>query len=438
MRMYDIIEKKAAHGVLSTQEMQWFMDGLCREEIPDYQTSALLMAIFLNGMTDAEMAKWTELMAKSGDQVDLSAIAGIKVDKHSTGGIGDKTSVILGPMVAACGGKLAKMSGRGLGFTGGTVDKLESIPGFNTALDQQVFLDLVNTVGMAITGQTGHVAPADKKLYALRDVTATVNSIPLIASSIMSKKLAAGADKIVLDVKVGGGAFMKTLDDGRKLARAMVAIGEHSGRETVAFLTNMDRPLGRCVGNLLEMQEAYETLRGKGPQDLTELCLWLTGKMLSLAGQGDFDACRDRAARSLGDGTAAAKFLEFLRAQGGDVSVLDDPWNHYEKPASQTVTAAESGWFDVISSEAIGKASVLLGAGRASKEDAIDFTAGIVLACAAGDRVTAGQTLYTLYAADPARLAAGAAAMECGVRVAQEAPRAEPLILDVIDRTKLD
>lgn len=435
--MYDILEHKAAGKPLSRAEIQFFMDNLCQDRIPDYQTSALLMAIFLNSMADSELADWTDAMAKSGDLVDLSAVAGIKVDKHSTGGIGDKTTLILGPIIAACGGRLAKMSGRGLGFSGGTIDKLEALPGFRTALDEAEFIRLANTVGFAVTGQTANVAPADKKLYALRDVTATVNSIPLIASSIMSKKLASGSDKIVLDVKVGTGAFMKTLPDARRLAAAMVAIGEKNGRETVAVLTNMNRPLGRCVGNLLELQEAYRTLCGQGPDDLTELCLYLSAQMLSMAGKGSPDDCRAQARQSLRSGAAAAKFLEFAAAQGGDVRVLGHPEVCYPPAACQTVCADRDGFFSVVSSEAIGKASVALGAGRLTKEDSIDFTAGIVLEAAVGEPVRAGAPLCRLYAADAARLQDGAAELAAAIRIEPEAPPAEPLILDVIDRWAL-
>ena len=437
MHAYDILAKKAARQELTPEEMQFFLDGVCRGTIPDYQTSALLMAIFLNGMTDRELAAWTEIMARSGDLVDLSAIEGVKVDKHSTGGIGDKTTVILGPIIAACGGKLAKMSGRGLGFSGGTIDKLESLPGFNTSLEESEFIRLVNTVGMAITGQTANVAVADKKLYALRDVTATVNSIPLIASSIMSKKLASGADKILLDVKVGSGAFMKTLEDGRKLAAAMVTIGEHNGRETVAILTNMNRPLGRRVGNLLEMQEAYETLCGHGPADLTELCLWLSARMLSMAGLGSFDDCRAKAERSLADGSAAAKFREFVAAQGGDFQVIEHPEVHYAAPASAVLAAESDGFLTVRSAETIGRASVALGAGRMTKEDPIDFTAGIVLEAAPGEAVTRGQALCRLYAADGSRLEEAKAILRDAFAVLPEAPAPEPLILDVVDRQSL-
>ena len=433
MRMYDILEDKAAGRALTEAQIHWFMDGLCAGTIPDYQTSALLMAIFLNGMAEDELAVWTDAMARSGDTVDLSAIAGVKVDKHSTGGIGDKTTFILGPIVAACGGRLAKMSGRGLGFSGGTIDKLESIPGLRTDLSRAEFVRLANEVGVAVTGQTADVAVADKKLYALRDVTATVNSIPLIASSIMSKKLASGSDKILLDVKVGSGAFMKTAGDGRALARAMVDIGRRSGKETVAILTNMDRPLGRCVGNLAEMQEAYRTLQGCGPADLTELCLWLAAKMLAMAGRGSFDDCRVRAERSLRDGSAAEKFLAFLAAQGGDTRVLEHPETHYAAPQERVVTAERAGYLAVASAEDIGKASVALGAGRLTKEDAIDFTAGVIFEASPGEAVSAGQPLCRLLAADGSRLAEGEALLRRALRVDAAPPAPEPLILDVVE-----
>lgn len=437
MRVYDIIEKKADRGELTGAEMKFFLDGVCDGSIPDYQTASFLMAVYLNGMTARELAEWTILMARSGDLVDLRAIDGVKVDKHSTGGVGDKTTLILGPIVAACGGKLAKMSGRGLGFSGGTIDKLESLPGLRTALEPETFIRLVNTVGMAVAGQTANVAPADKKLYALRDVTATVNSIPLIASSIMSKKLAAGADKILLDVKIGSGAFMKTVERGRELAAAMVSIGEENGRETVAMLTNMDRPLGRCVGNLLEVQEAWRTLRGEGPDDLTELCLTFAARMLSMAGLGTVEDCRERAERSIRDGSAAAKFQAFLEAQGGDFRAVEQPELFYPAPRSRVIEAERDGWFAVRSAETVGKASVSLGAGRLRKEDAIDFTAGMVFSCGPGEAVVKGQPLCTLYAADEAKLDEGSEILQAALSVRDEKPDEEPLILGVVDKSVL-
>lgn len=434
MHIYDIIEKKAAKGALTQAEMKFFLDGVCDGSIPDYQTSAFLMAVFLNGMTPEELAEWTILMAHSGDMVDLRGISGVKVDKHSTGGVGDKTTLVLGPIIAACGGKLAKMSGRGLGFSGGTIDKLESVPGLRTALEPETFIHLVNTVGMAVAGQTANVAPADKKLYALRDVTATVNSIPLIASSIMSKKLAAGADKILLDVKIGSGAFMKTVEQGRELASAMVSIGEANGRETAAMLTNMNRPLGRCVGNMLELREAWQTLCGKGPDDLTELCLAFAARMLRMAGLGTDTECRKRAERSIQDGTAAEKFRAFIEAQGGDFRAVEQPDLFYQTPLNRIITAEQDGWFAVRSAEMVGKASVSLGVGRLRKDDAIDYMAGIVFACGSGEAVRKGQPLCTLYASSEARLEEGAQMLSGALTVLNEKTAEEALILDVIDK----
>lgn len=435
VRVYDIIEKKAARGELTGEEMKFYLDGLCAGRVPDYQSAALLMAIFLNGMTERELAVWTGLMARSGDMADLSAIEGVKVDKHSTGGVGDKTTVILGPIVAACGGKLAKMSGRGLGFSGGTIDKLESIPGFNTALTRDEFIRLVNRVGMAVAGQTANAAPADKKLYALRDVTATVNSIPLIASSIMSKKLASGADKLLLDVKVGSGAFMKTPEDGRRLAEAMVRIGEENGRETAAVLTNMNRPLGRCVGNLLEMREARRALEGRGPEDLHTLCVELAARMLAMAGLGRLDECREEAEGSIRSGAASAKLREFIEAQGGDFRVLDGPSAYYPEPLCRVLEAPSDGYASIRSAEAVGKASVALGAGRLRKEDAIDYTAGIVFEIDPGEAVRKGQPLARLYASSEARLDEGAAILAGALALPPSPPPPEPLILGEIGRS---
>lgn len=437
MHVYDIIEKKAARQALTGEEMKFFLDGVCSGSIPDYQTAAFLMAVYLNGMTERELAEWTVLMARSGDMVDLRAIEGIKVDKHSTGGVGDKTTLVLGPIVAACGGRLAKMSGRGLGFSGGTIDKLESVPGLSTALEPEKFIHLVNTVGMAVAGQTANVAPADKKLYALRDVTATVNSIPLIASSIMSKKLAAGADKILLDVKIGSGAFMKTAEQGRELAAAMVSIGAGNGRETVAMLTNMDRPLGRCVGNMLELQEAWHTLRGEGPDDLTELCLTFAARMLSMALLGTETECRARAERSIQDGSAAERFRMFVEAQGGDFRAVEQPEQFYDAPRSRVLEAERDGWFAVQSAETVGRASVSLGAGRLRKEDAIDYMAGIVFQCGPGEAVRKGQPLCTLYASEEAKLDEGAEILRGALTVRETEPPAEDLILGVVTQDTL-
>lgn len=431
MRMYDILEKKADGGTLEKEEMDFFVRKLCAGELPDYQTAALIMAIYVRGMSDKEAAQLTDVMAKSGDQVDLSGIQGVKVDKHSTGGIGDKTTLILGPLAAACGGTVAKMSGRGLGFTGGTIDKLESIPGFRTALSEEEFIRLVNQNGFALTGQTANVAPADKKIYAMRDVTATVASIPLIASSIMSKKLASGADRFLLDVKVGSGALMKTEEDARKLARLMIAIGRENGRETEAVLTNMDRPLGKAVGNLLEVQEAAAVLRGEGPEDLRELCLYLVSRMLVLGGLGTEEECRARAEKALADGSALAAFERFIVDQGGDPTVIDRPEKAYRTPACREIRAGKSGWFTVRSAEDIGKASVRLGAGRLAKEDALDYTAGLYFQADVEEKVEKGDVLYRIYGADESRFDEAEGILAQAVQIAEEEPVKKPLILAV-------
>ena len=434
MRMYDVIEKKADGGVLNTDEMQFFVEGLCSGQVPDYQAAALIMAIYIRGMTDEEASELTRLMAESGEQMDLSEIKGIKVDKHSTGGVGDKTTLILGPLVAACGGTVAKMSGRALGYTGGTIDKLESIPGFRTSLSKEEFVDLVNENGFALTGQTADVAPADKKVYALRDVTATVASIPLIASSIMSKKLASGADKFLLDVKVGSGALVKKKEEAVKLAKLMVAIGKKNGRETEAVLTNMGRPLGRAVGNLLEVQEAVAVLQGKGPTDLRDLCLYLAAEMLALGGvcDGNAMACRKKAVQALKDGSALAVFEKFVRSQGGDMDCIYHPEKAYPTPAEREVKAWASGYLQSAMAEAIGRASVCLGAGRETKEDSIDFTAGIRFEVDFGAAVEEGRTICRLYSQDPSRFAEAEEILKEALRISEEKPGAEPMIYGIV------
>ena len=398
MRMFDVIAKKRDGETLSKEELQFVIDGYVSGQIPDYQMSALLMAIYLRGMTDQETAQLTDIMAHSGDMVDLSAIHGIKVDKHSTGGVGDKTTLVITPIVAACGVKIAKMSGRGLGHTGGTVDKMESVPGTRTSLDRQEFFDQVNRIGISVIGQSGNLAPADKKIYALRDVTATIGCVPLIASSIMSKKLAAGSDCILLDVKTGNGAFMKTLDGSIQLAQAMVAIGAHNGRKVAALITDMDTPLGYNIGNSLEVIESVEVLKGRGPADLTEVCYQLAANMLLLAGKGTLAECRKMAEEAVASGAAYEKLKQMFAAQGGDVSVLDDPDKFAKAKYSREIRADQSGWLYATNTEMIGNASVLLGAGRITKEDVIDFAAGIVLHKKTGDKVEAGECLATLYA----------------------------------------
>lgn len=429
MRMYDIIAKKRDGGVLTPQELEFAVNGFVAGEVPDYQMSALLMAIYLRGMTAAETAQLTEIMARSGDQVDLSAIEGVKVDKHSTGGVGDKTTLVITPIVAACGVRIAKMSGRGLGHTGGTVDKMESVPGTRTSIGREEFFAQVNRIGISVIGQSGNLAPADKKMYALRDVTATVGCIPLIASSIMSKKLAAGSDCILLDVKTGNGAFMKTSEESIELAKAMVDIGQRHGRRVAALITDMNTPLGHNIGNSLEVAESVAVLKGHGPADLTEVCYQLAANMLLLAGKGTLPECRAMAERAVASGAAFQKLKELFAAQGGDTRVLDDPSLFAPAKASRDVLAPRSGFLYATDTEKIGGASVLLGAGRLKKEDPIDFAAGIVLHKKAGDRVQAGEPLATLYADDEARFAAAEEMFLDALQFADQAPALPPLVL---------
>lgn len=428
MRMYDIIERKRNGAELTDEEIEFFVDGYVSGDIPDYQASALCMAIYYQGMSARETARLTMDMVHSGDVVDLSAIPGIKVDKHSTGGVGDKTSLVVAPIVASCGVRMAKMSGRGLGHTGGTLDKLESVPGLSTAIERERFEQIVSAVGVAIIGQTGNLVPADKKLYALRDVTATVDSLPLIASSIMSKKIAAGSDKILLDVKCGSGAFMKTVDDAVALAESMVSIGEHVGRTTVALITDMGRPLGRCIGNALEVSEAAATLRGEGPQDLTDICVELAGNLLFLAGKGELDACRSMARGQIANGEGFAKLKEMLVAQGGDVSVLEDGCKALVEPRlSRELRATEGGFIYAMDTERCGIASVALGAGRAKKEDSIDYSAGIILERKTGDELHEGDLLATLFAADEGLLDEGERIFRAALDIRDERPAHIPL-----------
>ena len=404
MRIYDIIRHKRDGMALSDEEIAFFVQGFTHGSIPDYQASALLMAIFLRGMSPRETATLTDCMAKSGDWVDLSSIPGIKVDKHSTGGVGDKTSLIIGPIVAACQVPVAKMSGRGLGHTGGTVDKLESIPGLRTAVDQQEFFRMVQEAGIAIVGQSGNIAPADKKLYALRDVTGTVEHLSLIASSIMSKKLAAGSDAILLDVKTGSGAFMKTLEDSVALAQAMVDIGTRNQKKTMALVTDMDTPLGYAIGNSLEVIEAVETLQGKGPGDLTALCLELAAHMLVLAEKGSFEECRQLAQQAVASGEAFRRLVQMVKVQGGDPAVLEDTAKFPKAPLITHLKATQSGYLRHIHTETCGMASVVLGAGRTRKEDPIDHRAGIVLRKKPGEPVGVGETLAELHTAKEEQL----------------------------------
>ncbi|CEG27722.1 pyrimidine-nucleoside phosphorylase [Bacillus sp. B-jedd] len=393
-----MIEKKRDGLELSSEEISFIIDGYTDGSIPDYQVSAFTMAIYFNGMTEEERANLTMAMVKSGDQIDLSGIEGIKVDKHSTGGVGDTTTLVLGPLVAAAGVPVAKMSGRGLGHTGGTIDKLESVSGFHVEIANQEFIDLVNKNKIAVIGQSGNLTPADKKLYALRDVTATVDSIPLIASSIMSKKIAAGADAIVLDVKTGAGAFMKTLEDSRELAKAMVRIGNNVGRKTMAVISDMSQPLGYAIGNALEVKEAIDTLKGEGPEDLTELSLTLGSHMVYLAGKAKSLAeARTILEKAINDGSALEKMKVFLSSQGGDSSVVDDPSRLPQAKYIIELEAEEDGFVSEIIADEVGTAAMLLGAGRATKESEIDLAVGIVLKKKIGDQVKKGESLASIH-----------------------------------------
>ena len=405
MNMVDIIQKKKEGKALSPEEIKWFIEGYVKGDIPDYQASALLMAVCLKGMDEEETFCLTDAMRYSGDTIDLSPIKGVKVDKHSTGGVGDKTTLIVAPLAAACGVPVAKMSGRGLGFTGGTVDKLESIPGFRTSLKPEDFLSQVNNIGISVIGQTAHITPADKKLYALRDVTATVDSFGLIASSIMSKKLAAGSDAIVLDVKVGDGAFMENRHDAAALARLMVKIGNKAGRRTVAAITEMGQPLGNAVGNSIEVIEAIETLKGKGHEDITRLAVKLSGIMVYLGGKAASpEAGAAMTEKALKDGSGLAKFREFVEAQGGNPDVITDYGLFPQHSLKMELKAEESGYIHKIEARRIGLASQHTGAGRATKEDTIDLSAGIYVCKKTGDRVQKGQTLAMFYGNDSAKL----------------------------------
>ncbi|MFA2808254.1 pyrimidine-nucleoside phosphorylase [Bacillus mycoides] len=399
MRMVDIIAKKRDGKELTTEEINFFINGYTDGSIPDYQASALAMAIFFKDMTDRERADLTMAMVESGETIDLSAIEGIKVDKHSTGGVGDTTTLVLGPLVAALDVPVAKMSGRGLGHTGGTIDKLEAVEGFHVEITKEQFIDIVNRDKVAVIGQTGNLTPADKKIYALRDVTGTVNSIPLIASSIMSKKIAAGADAIVLDVKTGAGAFMKTEEDAKELAHAMVRIGNNVGRQTMAVISDMSQPLGFAIGNALEVKEAIDTLKGEGPEDLTELVLVLGSQMVVLAKKANtLEEAREMLIEVMENGKATEKFKEFLSNQGGDCSIVDNPEKMPQAKYVIDVPAKTSGVISNIVADEVGIAAMLLGAGRATKEDEIDLAVGLMLRKKVGDAVKEGEPFVTIYA----------------------------------------
>ncbi|KAE8561547.1 MULTISPECIES: pyrimidine-nucleoside phosphorylase [Paenibacillus] len=399
MRMVDLIEKKRDGKELSTEEINFIIQGYTQGEIPDYQVSALAMSIFFKDMNERERADLTMAMVHSGDTIDLSAIEGVKVDKHSTGGVGDTTTLVLAPLVAALDIPVAKMSGRGLGHTGGTIDKLEAIAGFHVEITKDEFVDLVNRSKIAVVGQSGNLTPADKKLYALRDVTATVNSIPLISSSIMSKKIAAGSDAIVLDVKTGAGAFMKTVEDAKELAHAMVSIGNNVGRKTMAVISDMSQPLGLAIGNSLEVKEAIDTLRGEGPKDLEELCMALGSQMVFLAGKADsLEDAEEKLKEVIRNGKALEKFKEFITNQGGDASVVDHPERLPQAQYLIEVPAKQDGVVAEIVADEIGTAAMLLGAGRATKESEIDLAVGLMLNKKVGDAVQKGDSLVTIHA----------------------------------------
>lgn len=432
-RFVDLIQKKKSGETLTKEEIDFMITDYVAGKIPDYQMSAMLMAIYFNGMENEELAAFTLAMRDSGDLVDLSPIEGIKVDKHSTGGVGDKTTLIVGPIVAACGVPVAKMSGRGLGFTGGTLDKLESISGFRIDLSAEEFFETVKKTGISVIGQTGNLAPADKLLYALRDVTATVDSIPLIAASVMSKKLAAGSDKIVLDVTTGSGAFMKNTRDAKKLAKHMVAIGNHAGKETVAILTGMEEPLGFAIGNNMEVKEAIEVLKGDGPEDVKEVSVALAGMMLSLGLENvSHSQGKGMAKKALSSGQAFEKFKEMVQAQGGDIRYVEHP-EFFERDAFEgEVLAVEDGFLSGMDTEKIGVAAGLLGAGRETKDSVIDMSAGIYLKKKIGDTVKKGEPIAICYAGTKEKLNRGMAMFESSIRYSKEAPRIPKLIVDII------
>lgn len=433
MRMYDIILKKRANLPLTDEEIRFVIDGYVKGEIPDYQVSALLMTIVFNGMNARELGTLTLAMAQSGNMVDLSDIDGITVDKHSTGGVGDKTTLIIAPLVAACGGKVAKMSGRGLGHTGGTIDKMESIPNLKVSLEKDAFINQVNKIGLAVIGQSEGLAPADKKLYALRDVTGTVDSIPLIASSVMSKKLASGAQAILLDVKVGSGAFMKNIEDARELAKAMVDIGKENGRSVKAILTDMDRPLGHDIGNALEIREVIDTLKGHGPEDLTHECIIMAAHMLVLSHKCDYETALSRVQEALDSGAALERLRMMIDAQDGDSRVIDDESLLAIGKFTYDVTAPQDGYITYMNTEQCGIASVMLGAGRTVKDGPIDYSAGIVMHKKTGDAVRMGERIATLYASDESLFTNAAQTYLAAITIGNTAPKVVDTILDVVE-----
>ncbi len=432
MRMVDLIAKKRDGEALTKEEIDFMIEGYTKGEIPDYQMSAMAMALYFQEMTTDERVNLTMAMVNSGDTIDLSGIDGIKVDKHSTGGVGDTTTLILAPLVASVGVPVAKMSGRGLGHTGGTIDKLESIKGFQVELDGQTFNDLVNKNKVAVVGQSGNLTPADKKLYALRDVTATVNSIPLIASSIMSKKIASGADAIVLDVKTGSGAFMENLEDARALAKAMVDIGNGAGRQTIGVISDMNQPLGFAVGNALEVKEAIDTLNGHGPEDLTELCLTLGSHMVYLAKQAEsIEEAREMLVEAIKSGKALETFKVFVAGQGGDASVIDNPSLLPQAKITKDIVADQSGYVEEIIADEVGIAAGMLGAGRMTKESEIDLSVGLLLNKKVGDYVEKGDVLVKMHT-NTADTTEVEDKVKKAYRICDEKPEARVLIYDVI------
>ncbi|MBQ5440072.1 MAG: thymidine phosphorylase [Clostridia bacterium] len=433
MNIIEIIAKKRDNKELTKEEITFFVKGVTDGSIPDYQTAALLMAIFLNGMTDRETADLTLAMADSGERVDLSSVNGLTVDKHSTGGVGDKTTLIAVPIAAALGAHTAKMSGRALGHTGGTVDKLESIPGFSTAIEPDRFIDIINKTGAAMIGQSKDIAAADKKLYALRDVTSTVESIPLITSSIMSKKIASGSDCIVLDVKCGSGAFMKTSDDAQKLAQAMLRIGKMCGKNITALITNMDIPLGNMVGNTLEVIEAVKVLKGEQKGDLYDLCIELGANMYSLTSSKPLEECRTLAVQAVESGRAFEKLKEIVSAQGGDVSYLDDTSKLERSRYCFEVLSECEGYISSINCEAVGHVSNMLGAGRQKKEDTIDHSAGIELCKKTGSHVNKGEVLARLYTNNKEKLEASQEKYLSAIVFSDKQPECEPLIYKILN-----
>ncbi len=432
MRVYDIIKKKRDGLALSREEIYFFVEGYAKGEIPDYQASALCMAIYFNGMDGREITDLTLAMRDSGEVLDVKAGEGLRVDKHSTGGVGDKTSLVIAPIVASLGVTVAKMSGRGLGHTGGTVDKLESIDGFCVEMTIERFESIVKSTNLAIVGQSATLAPADKKLYALRDVTATVDSIPLIASSIMSKKLAAGDDCIVLDVKTGSGSFMKSVNKSEELARCMVDIGKRAGKKIVALVTDMDVPLGFAIGNSLEVIEAIQTLKGNGPKDLLEICTELSAYMLNLVGKGNVDECREMARKAIIGGSALEKFKQMVSAQGGNETWVDDTSLFPVAKYSRQVKAPCDGYIYSVNTEGYGETSLLLGAGRNKKEDAIDFSAGILLAKKCGDRVKTGETIATLFTSNSLLLDKAEEKFMSSTTISNDKPLGRALVYNVI------